>query len=536
VSTAQLPAALAPWAPALSVLTPELAIALGPMVRRLDALVARRAPAATTQGQHEGIDGLSRRGSADRILLSEWLLATEIPEEFLRRAANAELLHLAPAGPKPRPRGRVAVLLDTGPRQLGAGRLVQLAALVVLSRRALEAKAELVVGILGDPPGDWLTGELPELLDGWRTARRSVEPTNAESWLEKLGSPDEAWLFTGGPLAAELRGHRALVAVDDGEWGPAGLLTVRVRLAGAEAELPLPSPAVSINALRGAKFRRGSVSSVRADLRFPLFPSASRKMLARGSATDEIVTVNVNGGRIRRHQFGGQVLGASIFVRRLVALVAHGEVLSIEVVGKPLGSVDRIDVRLADLGLTVAAVRPDVEDTLRPIFYGNSGNILCQLAGSWYRLRPDVAADPSPVTAVSAGRRPDDPVLWFSKEKRETALVTADRVTGWTGGDGIWHLEGALPRPITVQVPAGEVLGIVRLDGTFWFVVMAPGTPLTLVDFDGNSRTLSTWREVPERPALHPHEPLIAVPRPGGRIEIADLARAEVLLTVGGGA
>jgi hypothetical protein len=69
------------------------------------------------------------------MVIGEWLLADELPDEFLRRAAAGELLYLGTAHRHDPPHGVVRVLVDTGPDQLGAGRLVQLAALIVVHRR-----------------------------------------------------------------------------------------------------------------------------------------------------------------------------------------------------------------------------------------------------------------------------------------------------------------------------------------------------------------------------------------------------------------
>src|SRR5919198_486804 len=94
---AELPPALAPWAPALSALTPELAVTLGPMVRRLDDMISTYDPDSGGSGPLDGYEGLVWRGPPERLLASEWLLADELPFEFLRRAVTGELLYLAPA-------------------------------------------------------------------------------------------------------------------------------------------------------------------------------------------------------------------------------------------------------------------------------------------------------------------------------------------------------------------------------------------------------------------------------------------------------
>src|SRR5919197_166509 len=150
---AELPPALAPWAPALSALTPELAVTLGPMVRRLDDMISTYDPDSGGSGPLDGYEGLVWRGPPERLLASKWMLADELPFEFLRRAVTGELLYLAPARRRDRGRGRVVILVDAGPAQLGAARLVQLAALVVLHRRAAARRSELAVGILGEEAG-----------------------------------------------------------------------------------------------------------------------------------------------------------------------------------------------------------------------------------------------------------------------------------------------------------------------------------------------------------------------------------------------
>src|SRR5437868_15500748 len=92
-----LPQPLQRWRQWLGWFEPTLADALGDLVRRLAELVG---PAAAAGGrgamEPDGLGDLRRRGSYERLLSSEWLLAEELPEEFLRRAAATEHLFLAP--------------------------------------------------------------------------------------------------------------------------------------------------------------------------------------------------------------------------------------------------------------------------------------------------------------------------------------------------------------------------------------------------------------------------------------------------------
>ena len=78
--TDRLPPALASWTGALSALTPAFTVALGPLLRGLDDLVATRVPRPAADGEPDGYDGLSRGGPPHRLLASQWLLADELPE------------------------------------------------------------------------------------------------------------------------------------------------------------------------------------------------------------------------------------------------------------------------------------------------------------------------------------------------------------------------------------------------------------------------------------------------------------------------
>src|SRR5579872_426249 len=98
----ELPRALQPWAPYLQLMPAEQVAAIAPIVQRLDSAIGPlRVQARGGAGDPDGFDGLSRRGGYDRLLLSEWLLADEMPEEFARRAAMSEhaFLQLARQGP-----------------------------------------------------------------------------------------------------------------------------------------------------------------------------------------------------------------------------------------------------------------------------------------------------------------------------------------------------------------------------------------------------------------------------------------------------
>ena len=102
---------------------------LGPWLQRLSlAMGPLRAERHLGSGNPDGVGGLSRRGTYERLLVSEWLFADELPDEFARRAAMQEHLFLelsaasprAPAArwrsPTPAPRSWARPAWATSPR------------------------------------------------------------------------------------------------------------------------------------------------------------------------------------------------------------------------------------------------------------------------------------------------------------------------------------------------------------------------------------------------------------------------------------
>ncbi|MCB9780595.1 MAG: hypothetical protein H6742_18655 [Alphaproteobacteria bacterium] len=208
--TVELPAALRPWAPWLKGLDPVIADALGPALRQLDLaigpLVSRAEPGGA---EPDGVDGLTRRGSYDRLLLSEWVLADVLPDEFLRRAAQREHLFLDLARRTPQGGHRCLLILDGSPDVLGDARLVQLALLIVLARRAEAAAAEFRWGIFHRAAGSTFEGLSRRQLPTWQTGRSLAHPTAAHlaAWRTALDATplppgDELWLVGGATLSS----------------------------------------------------------------------------------------------------------------------------------------------------------------------------------------------------------------------------------------------------------------------------------------------------------------------------------------------
>lgn len=255
-----LPKALLPWRSQLGLFPRELAVSLGPLVARLAlALGPLRSREARGLGEPDGFDGLSRRGSYERLLATEWLLAEEVPDEFARRAASGEHAFYRLALRQPQGSRRSMVLFDAGPMQVGSPRLGQLAALLALAQRAEAGGAKFGWGVLQAEPRllDAVTAAtVKEQLLSARTAQPGSSDALAK-WLAALGKPqaaDDLWLVGDAGLAAlpEARGA-SLLTIDDVLEPNARRIQVTVRPAGrpvAQVGLELPEPRQCVRLLR----------------------------------------------------------------------------------------------------------------------------------------------------------------------------------------------------------------------------------------------------------------------------------------------
>ncbi|MCX4246147.1 hypothetical protein [Paraliomyxa miuraensis] len=253
----ELPRALRPWTEPLTMLDPVVHDGLGRWLHPLRSLLGPLAvPRSASEGEPDGYAGLHRRGSYERLLLSEWAVALEAPEEFLRRATAGEHVFIAPAFHEPQAASASVALLDAGPRQLGAPRLLHLALLVVLRQRAQDGGASFRFGVLQDPeePPRELT---PPAITEWM-AHGTWQPTvtRASAWearLAELAAPD-VWLVGAAdllPLAQ--RTGAGLLEIEEvtHDGAPALRLRAHHRQRGSRAIiLPLPPPDAGVRILR----------------------------------------------------------------------------------------------------------------------------------------------------------------------------------------------------------------------------------------------------------------------------------------------
>lgn len=252
----QLPQSLQPWRDWLQWFPPEQLPLLAELFARLNPLLGPlRGMQQGGMPEPDGLGDLQRRGPYERLLASEWLLADELPDEFLRRAVVGEHLFLAPEYRTHQANRMIVVLFDAGPLQLGGPRLVHLALLILLARRASKAGAELRWGTLQNAPQlhefkD--AAHLKQLLDARTYQTVSDEHWHTWSaWLsEQNYDSGERW-FVGQRLpATDARSctHRVQIQRSlDGRSLMVALQDVGIR----QVALPNPDERLALQLIKG---------------------------------------------------------------------------------------------------------------------------------------------------------------------------------------------------------------------------------------------------------------------------------------------
>jgi hypothetical protein len=291
-----LPPSLARWSKYLNIFPEEISLALGPIIQRISMAVGSpRSQFKEKEGEPDGFDGLNRRGGYERLLLSEWMLADEMQEEFMRRAVMGEHLFLNPARCSPVGTRASLALFDAGPSQLGSPRIAHLAALIVLANRADTAGASFGWGVLqqSEMPlfREVTSSNIMRLLE----ARSHRETTNTEvrAWESRVDTwsgMDDVWLI-GGERLSRLeagKGTSRLYVKDPLDAGARQLSLSVCSASNSSRELVLDLPADKIS----TRLLRDPFDVAVADIQKVerslspgsnlLFDSSGRKLFARG--------------------------------------------------------------------------------------------------------------------------------------------------------------------------------------------------------------------------------------------------------------
>lgn len=288
------------WRASLALIAPELHAALGELLLRLHPLVGNlRAAFALRDELPQGVGSVQQRGAYERLLISEWAYADAVPDEFIRRAANNELLFLGPEPEKQQSANLCVALFDCGPAQLGQPRLAHLALLILLARRAQEANAEFKWGSLQNP-GELYGFQLEHPHDARANlqqliAAHSLQAVNQEmlaSWQSALAEQGktlrDCWQI-GASYGASLPQASARVKIEHALLAKNGVEYLQVALQQGhsfrDVELALPDEKTAVRLLREpfapiASHSHTSNSPHLIDLKFAPLWQDSGKLLA----------------------------------------------------------------------------------------------------------------------------------------------------------------------------------------------------------------------------------------------------------------
>lgn len=575
----RLPPALRPWEESLAGLSAEVARAIGPLIPRLDELVGRLDLYAGEFGEPDGYDGTSNRGDYGRLLVDEWLLAQELPLEFLRRAAEHELSFLRMTNRAETPRGRVVVVVDAGPEQVGAPRLVQLAALVVLHRRATNAGRELAMVLLGSrqPAARFVSGpsglaeddaagriqtvaaggdSLPPAVSAWQAARSAHIPTNAEIEAAFASADkDDNVRLLAGPTARRQAPptHRRSVSSEVAGWDGAGVRRLAIRVGDSTAQVDVPDPRAAVAVLRGEGLLRRrtepTVESVPTTGQGAVFHSGDTRLLWRGETDQEIYGCFVaRGAKARRYRFQGSVIAANSLGKRVVAAVTDGTAVWIEVIGKTLARTHRIHVPLSELNLDPAGLLELLSQPPRPLHL-QSTHIVLGLPSGWFGLEDQHSwdtgmGDVGPSHALDNPHAIYAPSDGFYLGGHQISDAVAGPLLGppasgeqhaswmaWSSDSRVWQVAraGQVVDQIAVQ-EHDRVLGLGLIGQEPFLLVTSESGRIVRQLSSKHVRTLTKFVG-PAHFSLHPTRPWLARTTEG-RITVGDLHSGETLLEI----
>lgn len=433
-SLSALPASLRPWAEPLAMFDHRLIELMGEWLPRLHNALSRAvASRPTHHGDPDGLDGLARRGSFERLLMSEWALAELEPLEFQRRVAMGEQLFLRLARTEPEGARDCVAYFDVGPWQLGRPRLVQLALMTLLYQRALDTGATFELGNLPSPD---LSPFSRARVAEWLKARQwaPIAPDALACLTET--QPREQWVIGADSLRAPANAagahHIGIVESQDG---------LEVTLTWADGlhrhvRLPPPSPERAVALLRNPF---GSSK-----------PSTPTPYSARGSLID----LSDDGHRLLYRTEG-----------KLIA--AHVPSRSFEVPGQAIEFSGLRDRQVVAAGLhrgkRIAAIAR--RDETQPFGWYDSRYGLHQAL--FYlpdAFQPQIGASPHPLHVLSQGRKPTSAFLdghgrlWHiqSNEDNPHVLVSSE--------SSVTDLK-KLTRDIHVAVIHGQLAAASRWNG-----------------------------------------------------------------------
>ena len=302
IGMSSIPNLIKPWATELSLISPSCWPLLGTLLPRLGNVLFRPADTADDRQQPpDGFDGVSNKGTLDRLLPTEWGLLDAYSDEFYRRLAMGESQYLKPGYQQQQRSHDFYVLLDRGPDQFGAPLLIQFALLLVLARRAREAKQKLHVGFI-QTPGEWIVATpdslqkeihpytshariVPDMITDWQQAIGPKESQDTGSQVTEIdlrslwiaASPIQSTAITQRPNKGDPFGQLLIIDSDTtvSDHQPLPTLSVLFHPRQQRLHFHIPNDNQALRLLRNPfKTQSSLVAAPRELNRFQLHPTA----------------------------------------------------------------------------------------------------------------------------------------------------------------------------------------------------------------------------------------------------------------------
>lgn len=286
---------------------------------------------------------LQKRGKYEHLLTTEWLIAQEEPDEFIRRAANNEHLFLTPAYEKPKANGVIIAMFDCGLLQLGMPRVAHLILMILFDIRAHNLNSQFYWGILQSNSELMLFSGIEDLkLLLKNRTMNCLDTKHLDYWKDYLKQSellyDECWIIGNNFSKVDFATHKISINRLIGKFTNLSVDMTNNKISN-HFELKLPNEVICTKMLSGL-FESGSNYAVineqsylplNANLHLDISPN-SNHVLVFNSENNKICFITINDilsqrqvCRVKNYSLKSHVLGLDIQGKHIVALYQENQ-------------------------------------------------------------------------------------------------------------------------------------------------------------------------------------------------------------------
>ena len=286
---------------------------------------------------------LQKRGKYEHLLTTEWLIAQEEPDEFIRRVANNEHLFLTPVYEKPKANGVIIALFDCGLLQLGMPRVAHLILMILFDIRAHNLNSQFYWGILQSNSELMLFSGIEDLkLLLKNRTMNCLNTKHLDYWKDYLKQSellyDECWIIGNNFSKVDFATHKISINRLISKFTNLSVDMTNNKISN-HFELKLPNEVICAKMLSGL-FESGSNYAVineqsylplNANLHLDMSPN-SNHVLVFNSENNKICFITINDilsqrqvCRVKNYSLKSHVLGLDIQGKHIVALYQENQ-------------------------------------------------------------------------------------------------------------------------------------------------------------------------------------------------------------------